>query len=172
MNKVKIFLTLSGYQLTWLMCIFGELLYKSYLPGLLTGLVFLIVSFFYSKNKKKLTFFVINISLIGYIFDSVLVFLKIYHFETSLYFGVLPIWMLVLWPSFSILFDEVFTIFLKYKFIGVILSGTLGPLTYYLGSPLGLITIYQLNLFISLMIIFWICLMIFYLQYLLKIKFN
>ena len=32
MSKIKIFLMLSGYQLTWLMCVFGELLYDSFLP--------------------------------------------------------------------------------------------------------------------------------------------
>lgn len=172
MSKLKIFLTLSGYQLTWLMCVFGELLYKSYLPGLITGAVFLFISFFYSKSKKKFMIIIICISLIGYLFDSVLVFLRIYTFETSLYFGLLPVWMIVLWPSFSILFDEVFVFFSKYKLIGVLLSGTLGPLTYYSGSPLGLININQLTLFVILMIIFWSSLMIFYLNYLLKIKFT
>ena len=41
MSKTKIFLTLSGYQLTWLMCVFGEVLYQSFLPGLIVGVIFL-----------------------------------------------------------------------------------------------------------------------------------
>ncbi len=43
MSKIKIFLMLSGYQLTWLMCVFGDVLYNSYLPGLICGLLFLTI---------------------------------------------------------------------------------------------------------------------------------
>ena len=43
MIKIKTFLMLSGYQLTWLMCVFGELLYNSFLPGLICGILFLLI---------------------------------------------------------------------------------------------------------------------------------
>lgn len=172
MSKVKIFLLLSGYQLTWLFCIFGEVLFNTYVPGLIFGLFFLIISFSNSYNKKKFIIIVFLISVLGYLFDSILVFLKIYNFETSFNFGLLPIWMLVLWPCFSILFNEVFSFLIKYKLYAVLLSGILGPLTYYSGSPLGIINISNLFLFFILMIFFWIFLMLFYLNYLLKIKFN
>ena len=168
MSKLKIFLTLSGYQLTWFLCIFGELLYKSYLPGLIGGLLFLFIYFSYSNNKKKLVLTVICISTLGYLFDTLLIFYKIYDFETSFNFGLLPIWMLVLWPSFSILFDEILVFFSKFKLIGILLSCILGPLTYYSGRPLGLIIINDLFFFIILMIFFWGSLMLFYLNFLLK----
>lgn len=170
MSKIKIFLTLSGYQLTWMMCVFGELLYNTYLPGLICGIIFISICFFYSRNKAKISLIVFLISIIGYLFDTILVFFEIYSFETSLYFGVLPIWMIVLWPSFAILFDEILTFLIKYKTISVFLSSILGPLTYFAGSPLGLINIDNLLIFFSLMIIFWGSLMFFYLNFLLKIK--
>ena len=172
MSKVKIFFMLSGYQLTWLMCVFGEILYKSFIPGLTCGLIFLFLVFIDTQNKRKFTFIVLSISVVGYLFDSVLVNFKIYSFESSLYFGWLPIWMLVLWPSFASLFDEAFVFLSKYKLIAILLSAVLGPLTYYSGSPLGLININQLLLFFILMITFWVFLMLFYLNYLLKVKFN
>ena len=55
--------------------------------------------------------------------------------------------MVVLWPSFASLFDEVFVFLSKYKLIAILLSAVLGPLTYYSGSPLGLIDINNLLLF-------------------------
>ena len=115
-----------------------------------------------NKNTTRLLSAVENIS------ES----LKIYNFDVSFYFGVLPIWMIVPWPSFSILFDEVFVFLSNYKFIAVFLSGILGPLTYYSGAPLGLLKINQLYLFLFLMIIFWLSLMYFYLKYLIKFKFD
>lgn len=172
MSKIKIFLMLSGYQLTWLMCVFGELLYNSYLPGLICGLLFLTICFINSDNKKKTIQTVLLISILGYLFDTILVFFEIYNFKTSLYIGVLPIWMIVLWPSFAILFDEILIFLSKYKVIAVILSSILGPLTYFAGSSLGLININNLLVFFILMILFWAILMIFYLNYILKLKFN
>lgn len=171
MSKIKIFLMLSGYQLTWLMCVFGELLYNSFLPGLICGLLFLTICFINSDNKKTIQT-VLLISILGYLFDTILVFFDIYNFKTSLYLGVLPIWMIVLWPSFAILFDEILIFLSKYKIIAVILSSILGPLTYFAGSPLGLININNLVVFFILMIVFWAILMIFYLNYILKLKFN
>ena len=172
MSKIKIFLMLSGYQLTWFMCVFGELLYNSFLPGLICGLLFLTICFINSDNKKKTIQTVLLISILGYLFDTILVFFEIYNFKTSLYIGVLPIWMIVLWPSFAILFDEILIFLSKYKIIAVILSSILGPLTYFAGSPLGLININNLVVFFILMILFWAILMIFYLNYIVKLKFN
>ena len=172
MSKIKIFLMLSGYQLTWLMCVFGELWYNSFLPGLICGILFLFICYVNSDNKTKNIQIVLSISILGYLFDTILVFFEIYNFQTSLYIGVLPIWMIVLWPSFAILFDEILMFLSKYKIIAVILSSALGPLTYFAGSPLGLININNLFLFFALMIFFWAILMIFYLNYIIKLKFN
>ena len=162
---------LSGYQLTWLMCVFGELWYNSFLPGLICGILFLFICYVNSDNKNKTIQIVLSISILGYLFDTILVFFEIYNFQTSLYIGVLPIWMIVLWPSFAILFDEILMFLSKYKIIAVILSSVLGPLTYFAGSPLGLININNLFLFFALMIFFWAILMIFYLNYIIKLKF-
>ncbi|MDC6448335.1 DUF2878 domain-containing protein [Alphaproteobacteria bacterium] len=168
MSKLKVFLILSGYQLTWLMCILGEYFYSSFMPGIICGLFFLIISFLNSGNKKKFISIIFCISIIGYLFDSFLVYIKVYNFETSLQFGLLPIWMLVLWPSFATLFDEVFVFLPKYKLIAMTLSGILGPLAYYSGSPLGLVSINQLTLFFILMVTFWTSLMFFYIKFLEK----
>ena len=115
MSKIKIFFMLSGYQLTWLMCVFGEILYKSFLPGLICGLIFLFLVFTNSQQKWKFTYIVFSISVVGYLFDSIIVYFQIYNFNSSLKFGWLPILMLVLWPSFASLFDEVFVFLSKYK---------------------------------------------------------
>ncbi len=172
MSKLKIFLILSGYQLTWFMCVFGELIYDSFLPGVICGLIFIFICFFNTSYKKRFVFIVFSISTIGYLFDSSLIMLQIYFFKTSSYFGFLPVWMLILWPSFATLFDEAFNFLSKYKYFAVLLSSTLGPLTYFSGVFLDLIYINKILLFFILMIIFWSSLMMLYINYLMKIKFN
>ena len=163
---------LSGYQLTWILCIFGELFYKSFYPGICFGLIFLLIGFLFANNKKRFILILLLISIPGYFFDSILVYFKVYNFNSSHYFGLLPIWMLVLWPSFASLFDEVFTFLYKYKLLAVFLGSILGTLTYYSGHPLGLIIINKFYLFCSFMIVFWGLLMIYYLNYLIKFKFD
>ena len=64
MSNIKIFLMLSGYQLTWLMCVFGELLYNSFLPGLICGLLFLTICFIKSDNKLHNIFGLWSLNLI------------------------------------------------------------------------------------------------------------
>ena len=170
MSKIKIFLILSGYQLTWLSCVFGELLYNSWSPGLFCGLVFVFICFLNTPNRKKFLITVLSFSLIGYFFDSVMIFFEIYKFHTSLYFGLLPVWMLILWPSFSSLFDEVFVFLSEYKMLAILLGGILGPITYFSGEPLGLITINNTYLFFILMPIFWAILMMIYVFFLVNLK--
>ena len=104
----------------------------------------------------------------GYIFDTLIVYFGIYEFNASLIIGTIPSWMIILWLSFATLFDEIFRIFMKYKFIGVLLSSFLAPITYYLGEPIGIISINNVLLFFTVMILFWALLMIYYLEIILK----
>ncbi len=168
MNKIKIFLVLTGYQLTWLSCIFGQNKFNEPLLGMYVGIPYLILFFYFNNNKINFLKVSLCISIPGYFFDTLMVYLSIYEFNISPKFGTLPIWMLVLWISFSTLFDEILRIFKKYKIAGIFLSAVLGPLTYYLGSPLGLVNINNIFLFFILMITFWGLLMLYYIEVLIK----
>ena len=168
MNKIKVFLTLSGYQLTWLACVFGENKFREPLLGVYIGVMYLFIYFYFSRNKIRFFKVILCIAIPGYLFDTTMVYLSIYEFNTSLIIGTLPAWMIVLWLSFSTLFDEVLIIFKKYKFAGIILSGTLAPLTYYIGEPIGIISIPNFSIFFIIMILFWSLLMIYYLQIILR----
>ena len=168
MNFIKTFLTLTGYQLTWLACVFGQIKFNQPSLGLYVGLIYLIIYFYFNKNKTNLIKVCLYISLPGYFFDTLMVYFSIYNFNVSHYIGLLPSWMLILWLSFSTLFDEVLIFFKKYKLIGILLSALLGPITYYIGLPLGLINIDNIILFFTLMSLFWSLLMLFYLKIILK----
>ena len=97
-----------------------------------------------------------------------MVYFSIYEFNTSTKFGILPIWMIILWLSFSTLFDEILMFFRQYKILGIFLSLSIGPLTYYLGKPMGIIYIDNIFIFFVLMIIFWALLMVYYLEIILR----
>ena len=76
--------------------------------------------------------------------------------------------MIVLWLSFSTLFDEILMIFKKYKFLGVLTSAVAGPLTYYLGDPIGILVINNMISFFIFMVSFWSLLMLYYLKVILR----
>ena len=168
MSKIKIFFTLTGYQITWLACVFGQDKFNQPLLGIYIGIIYLLIFFYFNKNKIRFFKLSLYISIPGYLFDTFMVYFSIYEFNTSLIVGTLPYWMIVLWLSFSTLFDEILIIFKKYKFVGIVLSAILGPLTYYLGEPIGIISINDLLSFFMLMTVFWILLMVYYLEFILR----
>ena len=168
MNKYKIFLTLTGYQLTWLACVFGESKFNQPMLGIYIGVTYLLIFFYLNKNKTRFLKISFLISLPGYLFDSIMVYFSIYIFDTIFIIGTLPIWMMVLWLSFSTLFDEILIFFERFKILGVVMSGFLGPITYYLGEPIGILNINNIILFVTFMIIFWSMLMAFYLKFVVR----
>tara|TARA_B100000575_G_scaffold62886_1_gene48000 strand:- start:2558 stop:3070 length:513 start_codon:yes stop_codon:yes gene_type:complete len=168
MSKIKVFFTLTGYQLTWLACVFGEIKFNEANLGVYVGFVYLSLYFYYNQNKIKFFKVSLLISIPGYLYDSFLVYFQIYEFTSSLIVGTLPLWMIILWLSFSTLFDEILIIFKKFKKMGLFLSAVLGPTTYYLGEPIGIILINDKILFFSLMFPFWLFLMLYYLQIVIK----
>lgn len=166
MNKLKIFITLTGYQFTWLACVFGEKYFLNL--GIYVGLIYLALYLYFSKNKKRSLLICFLIAIPGYLFDSMMIYLSIYQFNSSEIIGMLPSWMIILWLSFSTLFDEILVVFKKYQFLGIIFSIILGPFTYYLGEPIGVILINEFLFFFTFMILFWFLLMIYYQRIILK----
>ena len=166
MNKLKIFIILTGYQFTWLACVFGEKYFLNL--GIYVGLIYLALYLYFSKNKKRSLLICFLIAIPGYLFDSMMIYLSIYQFNSSEVIGMLPSWMIILWLSFSTLFDEILVVFKKYQFLGIIFSIILGPFTYYLGEPIGVILINQFLFFFTFMILFWFLLMIYYQRIILK----
>jgi len=153
-NAKNIFLTLLGYQLTWIFCIFGEY-YNIPLAGLIMGSLYLFL-FFYSINYRLRALKICFVfSLIGYLFDSILGFSELYIIKSKIIVGYLPVWFLILWPSFSTLFVNIFSFLKNRPILAFIMGSSFAPTTYYLGIPLGIAKSSNLSLAISIMVIFW-----------------
>ena len=157
----NIFLTLLGFQLTWIFCVFGEY-YSMPLSGLFMGILYLAI-FFYSINYRLRALKICLIfSSIGYLFDSILGFSELFTIESKITVGYLPIWFLILWPSFSTLFVTILS-FLKDRPILAFLLGSLfAPPTYYFGIPLGIAKSSNLIFAMIVMAIFWGLLLMLY----------
>ena len=158
--------SLIGFKVTWLGCVMGEIYISSYF-GLIVGIIYLFIFFYFEKNKKRAFNIILIFSLAGYSFDSFLSYSDLYKINSDINFLFLPIWFLVLWPSFSSLLVNLFS-FLKNNLIISILFGAIfGPLSYYAGIALGLVTLINYESFI-LMSLFWGVLMFLYCNYILN----
>jgi len=107
----NIFLTLCGFEITWFACVIGD--YKGFPSlGIILGLIYLTLFLYFAKDKDKTIKICLKYSIIGIVFDSFLSYSELYVINSSFMFGFIPIWLVVLWISFSTLFVDIL-IFLK-----------------------------------------------------------
>ena len=166
MLKYHNIFNLIGFKITWIGCVMGEIYINSYV-GLVIGMIYLFIFFYLEKNKKRAFNIILIFSLAGYSFDSFLSYFNLYKINADINFLFLPIWFLILWPCFSSLLVNLFS-FLKNNLIISILFGAIfGPLSYYAGIALGLVTFINYESFL-LMSFFWGLLMFCYTNYILN----
>ena len=153
-SKKNIFLTLCGFEMTWFACVIGD--YKGFPSlGIILGLAYLSLFFYFAKDRLRAIKVCLKYSLLGIIFDSFLSYSGLYVINSSFMFGFIPIWLVVLWISFSTLFVDIL-IFLKKKLLISFLSGfVLVPPTYYLGIALDIAKSSNIFLTMFTMAIFW-----------------
>ena len=156
----KNLLTIAGFKIVWLSCIFGEL-YIGSLLGFVFGFFFLIYFLFLDKKKKLNIKTILYFSLIGYFFDSLLSVSGLYKINAQINFLFLPLWFLTLWPCFCCLFINVLA-FLKNKKITAVAFGAIfGPLSYYTGVTVGLAIVPNMTVFL-LISFYWSFIMFIY----------
>ncbi len=85
--------------------------------------------------------------------------------------GYMPIWFLVLWPSFTTLFVNVLVFLKNYLLLSFFIGAVLAPPTYYLGIPLDIASSNNITLAMTTMVIFWGCFLMLYSFYIKKINF-
>ena len=165
----NIIFNIIGFKITWISCVMGEVYLNSWL-GVLVGSTYLFIFFYFEKNKFLALKIVLFFSLVGYSFDSIMSYLGLYRLESSLFFLYLPVWFLVLWPAFSTLFVNTF-IFLKKKLLlSIVFGALLGPMSYYVGVTLGLVSVENFYATFLPISVFWSLLILVYSKNFIKFK--
>ena len=163
MHRLHNLFTIIGFKITWISCVFGEV-YINSLFGFFVGLFFLTFFFAYQNNRFNTFKLILLFSIPGYIFDSSLNYFGLYKINSEVNIFLLPIWFLVLWPSFSCLFVKVFNFLKNYKSLAFISGFIFGPITYYAGISMSLAKAQGYESFF-LIGIFWGLMMLFYSYY-------
>ena len=121
----------------------------------------------YEQNKISFAKKILIFSFLGYSFDSLLIFFEFYSISAKINFLFLPIWFLVLWPSFCCLLVDVLTFLKNKKMLATFLGGFFGPLSYYAGVSSGLANFSSVITFI-LISFYWALMMFLYSKYFIK----
>jgi len=153
-SKKNIFLTLCGFEMTWFACVIGD--YKGFPSlGIILGLIYLTLFFYFSIDRVKAIKTCLKYSVLGIIFDNFLSYSGLYVINSSLMIGFIPIWLVVLWISFSTLFIDILIFLKKKRFISFLAGFLLVPPTYYVGIALDIAKSNNLFLALATMAIFW-----------------
>ena len=152
--------TLIGFKLTWIACILGEIYINSWF-GFFIGILFLMVFFYFEKNKLRSLNIVLIFATLGYCWDSLLSYFNLYVVDATINFLFLPLWFIVLWPCLCCLFVNIFQFFQKQVILSSFIGSTIVTLTYYGGLSLGLVNVSNYLVFL-LIYIFWFLLIFFY----------
>ena len=84
-----------------------------------------------------------------------LVISELFTIKSNLKVGYLPIWFLILWPSFSTLFVNILSFLKNRPILAFLMGSILAPPTYYLGIPLGIAETSNILLAMTVMVVFW-----------------
>lgn len=163
MSNIKNIFILLGFKLTWLSCVLGEIYFNSWF-GFIIGIFFLISFFYFDNFKFKSLKIILLFSICGYFFDSMLSFFNFYKIEGQTNFLYLPIWFLVLWPSFCTLLINVLSILKKPILLSAFFGAIIGPISYYAGITLGLAYV-ENNIIFFIISLFWFLMMYCYAKY-------
>lgn len=126
---------LAAYQVTWFAAITGGAAMAVW-PGLLAGGLMLALHLAFSERRGAVLNRLALATLIGVVVDTTLIATGVVAF-TGCDCLTPPLWMVVLWPCFASLFDDLLRWVPSRPAIAVALGGLGGPLAYMGGDALG-----------------------------------
>lgn len=136
-NKV---LNLIGFQLSW----WAIALYRE--KAILMVLLLIGIHFYFLRKSQKLGEFkfVICVTFLGFIIDSILLNLNILSVEGSLFLflELIPIWLIILWVAFACTLNHSLSWLFHSKLWAFFIGGLGGASSYIGAAKLGTINIH------------------------------
>lgn len=126
---------LAAYQVTWFAAIMGGAALVAW-PGLLAGGLMLALHLALSERRMATLDRLVQATLVGVVADTALAASGMVSFTGCACIAP-PLWMMVLWPCFASLFDDLLRWVPSRPAIAVVLGGIGGPLAYLGGEALG-----------------------------------
>ncbi|MBA3700193.1 MAG: DUF2878 domain-containing protein [Planctomycetes bacterium] len=129
---------LGLYQATWFAALMGGAA-MHWWPGLAAGALMLAIHLALSTQRRLTLSRLVQATLLGVLTDLALAATGAVSFAGCACV-VPPVWMVVLWPCFASLFDDLLRWVPERPLLAVVLGGIGGPLAYLGGAALGALT--------------------------------
>jgi hypothetical protein len=129
------------FQLIWFVCILGAAINETH-AALALSMLLISLHFYLNKNKKNELKILLTASIIGFLFDGVLLKAGLVTYANPGWsYSLTPLWIVVLWMGFAITLNSSLN-WLKTKLNLSVLFGAIGgPLAYIAGEKLGAVTL-------------------------------
>jgi hypothetical protein len=140
------------FQLIWFVCILGAAINETH-AALALSMLLISLHFYLNKNKKNELKILLTASIIGFLFDGVLLKAGLVTYANPGWsYSLTPLWIVVLWMGFAITLNSSLN-WLKTKLNLSVLFGAIGgPLAYIAGEKLGAVTLMTPNTIIVISI--------------------
>jgi hypothetical protein len=140
------------FQLIWFVCILGAAINETH-AALALSMLLISLHFYLNKNKKNELKILLTASIIGFLFDGVLLKTGLVTYANPGWsYSLTPLWIVVLWMGFAITLNSSLN-WLKTKLNLSVLFGAIGgPLAYIAGEKLGAVTLMTPNTIIAISI--------------------
>lgn len=147
----KIFLFIWFY-LGWFGCVYCAK-YDFYWASLFFPIISFIFIYFKKIMVLKRIILLIFMAIAGYFCDWLFYSFNLISFPRYFVFAP-PVWLLAMWLLFAGALPLMETFFFKRLFLGAILAGIFGPLSYYAGASFQIL-FFTSNLSLMVYILFW-----------------
>lgn len=137
----KIAINFISFQIGWFSCVLMAANNKPEV-GVLITLFLVALHVFITSNKMNTIVFLLSVTLIGSVWDSVLTQQKILVYSSGMIVEYLaPIWIMTMWLIFATTLSVTFKWLYRRYWMAIALGAIFGPLAYLGGSALGAVTI-------------------------------
>lgn len=154
-TKAKLFVIFNflGLQLTWAACAYGAT-HQHAMLGVIAGMGYIVIHFIFTPRPKEDIYILLIIASLGIVLDHLNTVFKLIAFpEAAATPTMIPYWLMVLWCVFTLTLPHSLYWLGKSKPLAVLLGGSGGGFSYWLGHELGAIKLFE-PLYISVAIYF------------------
>ena len=145
-----------GFQIGWFTCAFSAAYERQWIAiGVVVFMLFM--HLFFSKRRTQDFYFILTVTLIGGVIETMAGLLGICRFNGSFYDNwIVPLWFLALWALFASTLHYSLSWLNRRYLLAAFLGAIAGPLSYFGGEKIGAIDIIgNITLSLSWLIIIW-----------------
>ena len=133
-RTIFIIFNILAFEIVWAICAFGAINNASYL-GVISGVIYILIHFTYTQTRLLDAIIMLSVATVGIAMDSVNLYFGLISFNSDN--QMLPLWMITIWFSFSLILPHSLKWLSNYPLLAIIFGAIGGGGSYFIGHQLG-----------------------------------